>query len=413
MIDVIQSCKLAKEANSSLLSLNSANKSTMLDIIAQAIVDESDFILRENEKDLSAYNDIADHLKDRLKLNLSRIEAMAEGLRQLKKLPDPVGEVLSEWQTETGLAISKVAVPFGVIAIIYEARPNVTVDAIGLCLKTSNSIVLRGSKDAYNSNAAIVSVIKKALFKEGFNPEFIQLIEDTTRDGAEKLMTARGYVDLLIPRGSAGLINTVVEKATVPVIETGTGNCHAYVEKTADFDKAIKIIMNGKTQRQSVCNALESMLVDAAIANDFLPIIVPMLKEANVEIYACEQACKIYPDLNTATDADYYKEYLGPAISIKVVEGYTEAVAHVNKYGSHHSEVIISENQEAIDYFTTYIDSSSVYVNASTRFTDGFEFGFGAEMGISTQKMHARGPMGLKELTSYKYVIKGNGQVRK
>jgi len=329
MIDVIQSCKLAKEANSSLLSLNSANKSTMLDIIAQAIVDESDFILRENEKDLSAYNDIADHLKDRLKLNLSRIEAMAEGLRQLKKLPDPVGEVLSEWQTETGLAISKVAVPFGVIAIIYEARPNVTVDAIGLCLKTSNSIVLRGSKDAYNSNAAIVSVIKKALFKEGFNPEFIQLIEDTTRDGAEKLMTARGYVDLLIPRGSAGLINTVVEKATVPVIETGTGNCHAYVEKTADFDKAIKIIMNGKTQRQSVCNALESMLVDAAIANDFLPIIVPMLKEANVEIYACEQACKIYPDLNTATDADYYKEYLGPAISIKVVEGYTEAVAHV------------------------------------------------------------------------------------
>ena len=345
-------------------------------------------------------------------LNKARLADIADGLKKLVELPDPVGEVTEQWTVDNGMNISKVRVPIGVLGIIYEARPNVTVDAIGLCIKSGNAIVLRGSKEAIMSNKALVSAVKRGLSKSGYNPEFIQLIEDTSREGAEMLMKCRESVDVLIPRGSAALIRAVVEKSTVPVIETGAGNCHAYIEKTADIKKAVNIILNGKLRRPSVCNALESIVIDETAAKEILPVVLGALKEKGVEITGCEKVRAICPYVLPATDADYAAEYLALKISVKAVNGVAEACEHINKYSTKHSEVIITESKDAAEYFTSHIDSAAVYVNVSTCFTDGFQFGFGAEMGISTQKLHARGPLGLRQLTSEKYVIRGNGQTR-
>ena len=412
MSDVEYVCQAAKANSQYIADLKSDARDNMLSIISAALKNNVAEILSANQKDLDLSVDKPAHLLDRLALNEKRISDIAEGLDKLRQLPTPVGETIEEWTVKSGLNIKKVRVPLGVIAIIYEARPNVTVDVIGLVIKSGNAVVLRGSKDAINSNKALVSVIKNALSTSGYNPEFIQLISDTSRESSEELMTCRKYVDVLIPRGSAGLIRTVVEKATVPVIETGTGNCHAYVEKTADFEMAKKIVLNGKLSRPSVCNALENLLVDRAIAKKFLPDMISELEKNGVEVVGCAETVAICPSVKPATDDDFYTEFLGLKISVKVVGDYNEAIAHINKYSSSHSETIITKDENAAKAFTGAVDSAAVYVNASTRFTDGFEFGFGAEMGISTQKIHARGPMGLKELTSIKYVINGNGQVR-
>ena len=339
-------------------------------------------------------------------------ESIAVGLEKLISLACPVGEVLEERTLYNGIKLRRVRVPLGVIGIIYEARPNVTADAIGLAIKSGNAIVLRGSKDAIRSNIAITGIIKDAVRAAGMDSEFIQLIEDTSREGSTRFMCMNGVVDCIIPRGGAGLIQNALQNATVPVIETGTGNCHVYFDGAADIVKGIPILINAKTQRTSVCNACESALVEANFAKAHLPAIVAALREKNVEIVACEQCRAIVPDLAPATEEDYYTEYSALKISIKVVSGVDEAIAHINKYGTHHSDAIITEDAAAAEKFLNEVDSAAVYVNASTRFTDGFEFGMGAEMGISTQKLHARGPMGLRELTSYKYQLVGDGQVR-
>ncbi len=409
---VNECCRLAYEASGYIAGLDTAAKNDMLRIVADCMVSRADEILAANAADLAANADKPKHLLDRLMLDEKRLEGIAEGVRKLIALPDPVGEIIAEWTVPSGLRIRKVRVPLGVIGIIYEARPNVTADAISLCLKTGNSVVLRGGSDAIRSNRAIVSVIKAALTEAGYNAGCIQFIDDTTHAGAEALMCCREYVSVLIPRGSAQLINTVVEKSSVPVIETGAGNCHAYIEATADIPMAVNIIVNGKTQRPSVCNALESVLVDRAIAAEALPPVLGALTERGVEIRGCEETRKIFPAALPATEDDYYREYHGLVISVKAVSGVDEAVAHINKYGTRHSEVIITGSEAAAEKFLKGVDSAAVYVNASTRFTDGFEFGFGAEMGISTQKLHARGPLGLPQLTSEKYEIFGQGQIR-
>ncbi len=411
MIGVTASCALAKENAHVIALADTRNKNKMLELAAAAVLENAAEILAANAKDV-AHCERGAQFADRLMLNESRLKDMAEGLEKLIELPNPIGEIAEEWTVPNGMRISKVRVPLGVIGIIYEARPNVTVDAIGLCIKTGNAIVLRGSKEAYSSNEALVAAVKARLRSGGYNPEFIQLIQDVSREGAETLMTCRDYVDVLIPRGSASLIRTVVEKSTVPVIETGAGNCHAYIEQTADIDKALDIVLNGKLRRPSVCNALESLLVDESAAKKFLPVILGALKEKGVEIVGCEKTRAVCPFVAPASEDDYAAEYLALKISVKVVRGVEEACEHINKYSTKHSEVIVTESKEAAEYFTSRIDSAAVYVNASTCFTDGFQFGFGAEMGISTQKLHARGPLGLKQLTSEKYVIRGNGQVR-
>ncbi len=411
MIGVTASCALAKENAHVIALADTRDKNKMLELAAAAVLENAAEILAANAKDV-AHCERGAQFADRLMLNESRLKDMAEGLEKLIELPNPIGEIAEEWTVPNGMCISKVRVPLGVIGIIYEARPNVTVDAIGLCIKTGNAIVLRGSKEAYSSNEALVAAVKARLRSGGYNPEFIQLIQDVSREGAETLMTCRDYVDVLIPRGSAALIRTVVEKSTVPVIETGAGNCHAYIEQTADIDKALDIVLNGKLRRPSVCNALESLLVDESAAKKFLPVILGALKEKGVEIVGCEKTRAVCPFVAPASEDDYAAEYLALKISVKVVRGVEEACEHINKYSTKHSEVIVTESKEAAEYFTSRIDSAAVYVNASTCFTDGFQFGFGAEMGISTQKLHARGPLGLKQLTSEKYVIRGNGQVR-
>ena len=337
---------------------------------------------------------------------------MATGIEELILLPDPIGIELDRHVAKSGIEIVKRSVPFGVVAIIYEARPNVTADCIGLCIKSGNAIILRGSRDAIRSNAAIVRAVKRDLEAAGFDPECIQLVEDTSHEGANELMRQKDLVDVLIPRGGANLIRNCVEHSLVPVIETGTGNCHIYVEKSADFAMAVSIILNAKTSRPSVCNACESLVVDEAIAERFVPEIVRALKGAGVEVRADERALAICPDCVPATEEDFYTEFQGYVISLKIVSGVLEAVDWINEHSTKHSEAIVTRDDKAAEYFTENVDSSSVYVNASTRFTDGFEFGLGAEMGISTQKLHARGPMGLRELTSYKYIIHGNGQIR-
>lgn len=408
---VRETCVKAKEHLASISLAGEDKMNLMLIAAAGALREKAQFIIAENRKDIENCTRGAQFV-DRLMLDEKRIDGIATGLEKLVQLKCPVGEVLEERELYNGLQLRRVRVPLGVLGIIYEARPNVTADAIGLCIKSGNAVVLRGSKDAIRSNMAVTSVIKDALRESGFDPEFIQLIEDTSRESSVEFMKMNGLIDVLIPRGSASLIRSAVENATVPIIETGTGNCHVYFEKSADIGKALPVLINAKTQRTSVCNACESLLIDEDYAEKHLGEIVAALREKNVEIVACEKCRKILPDLAPATEDDFYAEFLGLKISVKIVSGVEEAIAHINKYGTHHSDCIMTENAEATDKFLDEVDSAAVYVNASTRFTDGFEFGLGAEMGISTQKLHARGPMGLRELTSYKYQIRGNGQIR-
>ncbi len=404
----------AVAAKKSLQSLEAEEKNKILLQIAQALPANAERILQENAKDyaIAEENGMSQGLLDRLKLTRERIEGMAEGIRQITELSDPVGQVIETIERPNGLHIEKVRVPMGVIGIIYEARPNVTADAFGLCFKSGNVVILKGGKDALYSNLAVTGVIRSVLTDTGIDPNVIQLIDNNDRSVTTEFMRLKKYVDLLIPRGGAGLIRAVVENSTVPVIETGTGNCHIYVDEEADLAKAIPIIINAKTQRIGVCNACESILVHEKIADAFLPALGKALAEKKVEVRGDEKVLEQIPDAVKATEEDYGKEYLDYIVSIKTVSSVEEAIEHINRYNTGHSDAILTENKERAAKFLREIDSACVYVNASTRFTDGFEFGFGAEIGISTQKLHARGPMGLKELMSYKYTITGNGQIR-
>lgn len=416
--DINETGKAAKDAAFVLQSLSSDAKNRALCTVADALINNSDFIISENARDVAAAQErgTSPAMIDRLCLDRKRIEDMALSVRQVSDLPDPVGEVIDKWERPNGLRIEKIKVPMGVIGIIYESRPNVTSDAFSLCFKTGNAVILRGGSDAINSNTAIVKIIREALRSVDITPDAVSLVTDTSRDVANKMMRLNKYIDLLIPRGGAGLIRNVVENATVPVIETGTGNCHIYVDESADIDMAVDIIYNAKTQRMGVCNACESLLIHEKIAPVAIPAICKSLKTKDIEIRAGQRAFTLVPDcaadMITATEEDYGTEFLGPVISLQIVSDVDEAIAHVNRYTTHHSEAIITKNAANAEKFLNGVDSACVYFNASTRFTDGFEFGFGAEIGISTQKLHARGPMGLNELTSYKYKIYGNGQVR-
>ena len=406
--------KSASAAKYEAAVLSDEKKNEALEKIAAALISNSEYILSENKKDIEAgrSNGMPEAMIDRLSLSEERIAGMAQGVRDIAKLKDPVGEVLSTVERPNGLIIKKVRVPMGVIGIIFESRPNVTSDAAAICLKAGSAVILRGGKDAINSNTAIVKVMRKALKECNLNENLICFVEDTSRESSGELMRLKKYVDLLIPRGGAGLINNVLENAKVPVIQTGTGNCHAYVDKEANFDMALDIIFNAKTSRVSVCNALESVVIHKDIAKEFLPLMVNRLKEKDVEIVGDETACAVCPEIAAASDEDYYTEFLDYKLSVKTVSDVNEAIEWINEHSTMHSEVIITENEQTAKLFLTQVDSSSVYHNASTRFTDGGEFGLGAEIGISTQKLHARGPMGIEEITSYKYVIYGNGQVR-
>ena len=404
--------KKAKLASVELARLSTEEKNKMLEVIAKALLVNEHDILVENAKDvlMAKINGMKPSLIDRLALNHDRITAMHDSLLDIANLHDPIGETVSETERPNGLNIKKVRVPMGVIGIIYEARPNVTVDAAALCLKAGSAVILKGGSDAIFSNIAITNIMRKAISE--WNSDFVQLIEDTSRESTMQLMKMKEYVDLLIPRGGAGLIHAVVENATVPVIETGTGNCHIFVDESADIDMAVNILVNAKTQRTGVCNAAESLLVHKNIADEFLPKAIDALSEKNCEIRGCEITQKYSDKIIPATDEDFYEEFLDLIISVKVVDNVREAVDFINVHSTGHSEAIITNDESSAEMFTKEIDSAAVYVNASTRFTDGGEFGFGAEMGISTQKMHARGPMGLREITTTKYVITGNGQIR-
>ena len=396
-------------SRSGILSENQKNKA--LTEMANALIADTQVILAANDTDVeNAKGKISEVMIDRLKLTKERIADMAKGICEVRDLPDYVGKVLDNNTLSNGLSVNKVSVPFGVVAIIYESRPNVTSDAAALCFKSGNVCVLRSGKEAYNSAKAIVNALKKGLENADINPDYVNLIEDTTRESANQLMSAVGYVDLLIPRGGKGLIKACTENAKVPCIETGTGICHIFVDKYADTEMAIKIINNAKTSRPSVCNAMEVCLVDKAVANDFLPKLYDMFK-GRVEIKGDTEVLKIIP-ATPANDIDFDTEFLDYIMAVKIVDGVKEAVEHIANHSTHHSESIITENSKNANYFTSAVDSAAVYVNASTRFTDGGQFGLGCEMGISTQKLHARGPMGLRELNTYKYIINGNGQVR-
>lgn len=404
----------AVAAKSSLQSMETVAKNQILRAVAAALEADAQEIMEANAKDYETAKDheMSEGLLDRLRLDEKRIAAMAEGLLQIAELEDPIGEIMESFNRPNGLHIEKVRVPMGVIGIIYEARPNVTADAFGLCFKTGNAVILKGGKDAFYSNCAIVATIRRALEAGGVNPDAIQLIENNDRAVTTEFMRLKEYVDLLIPRGGAGLIRAVVENSTIPVIETGTGNCHIYVDEDADLQKAIPIIINAKTQRIGVCNACESILVHEKIADAFLPALGEALSAAKVEIRGDKKVVETIEQAVPAQEEDYGREYLDYIVSMKTVSGVEEAIAHINRYNTRHSDAILTENTAHAKQFLRDVDSACVYVNASTRFTDGFEFGFGAEIGISTQKLHARGPMGLKELTTYKYAITGNGQIR-
>ena len=413
-MELIEICKKAKKVKYEIQCLTTKEKNDALLAVADKLVAEADSIIAANAKDYERgiSNGMHKGLLDRLLLDKKRIEAMAEGLRQVAALPNPIGEVIDSFSRPNGLQIKKVRVPMGVIGIIYEARPNVTADAFALTFKAGNAVVLKGGSDAIDSNIQIANVMRAALSECGINPDAIQLIEDTDRAVTTKFMQMNEYIDVLIPRGSARLINAVVENSTIPVIETGTGNCHIYVDKDADIDKAIPIIINAKTQRIGVCNAAESLVVHEDIKDKFLHLFEKAMNEHNVEIRGDEESRKLMNSAVSATEEDFGKEFLDFIISVKTVKNVDEAIDHINKYNTSHSDAIVTENEETAKRFLERVDSACVYVNASTRFTDGFEFGFGAEIGISTQKLHARGPMGLKELTSYKYQIVGEGQIR-
>ena len=406
--------KNACSAKGELSKLQASQKDKLLLLVADMLIEEADEIIKANEKDIETANGngMSKALIDRLRLDLERIKGMSEGLVQIAALDNPIGEFLSMKNRPNGLRIGQKRVPLGVIGIIYEARPNVTADAFGLCFKTGNAVILKGGSDAINSNIAITNVIRKALEKLNIDKNAIQLIENTDRAVTIEFMKLNKYIDVLIPRGSAALINAVVENSKIPVIETGTGNCHVFVDASADFNMALDIIENGKTQRIGVCNAVESLLVHEKVAEAFLPKLSERLKKHDVEIRADKKSCKIVDSFIFASEEDYYTEYLDYIVSLKIVKSIDEAISHINEHGTGHSESIITSNYENSQRFLDEIDAAAVYVNASTRFTDGFEFGFGAEIGISTQKLHARGPMGLNELTSTKYVIYGNGQIR-
>ena len=407
--------KSAKAAEPVLRIMGTNQKNEALLHVAEKLLEEKAFVLAENVKDVekATANGMAQGMIDRLMLDDNRIEGMAEGIRQVAALPDPVGEVTSMKQRPNGLMIGWKKVPLGVIGMIYESRPNVTADAFALCFKAGNVVILRGGSDAFFSNSAITKVIRAALTDVKIPEDAVQLIEDTRRETVQEFMKMNQYVDVLIPRGGAGLIRTVVENSRIPVIETGTGNCHIFVDESADFDMALDIIFNAKTQRIGVCNACESTLVHRKIAKEFLPLMKKRLDEKNVEIRADEGARSIVPEFTAATEEDWGKEYLDYILSCKIVDSVDEAIAHINRYNTGHSEAIVTKDYENAQKFLNEVDAAAVYVNASTRFTDGFEFGFGAEIGISTQKLHARGPMGLLALTSTKYIIYGDGQIRK
>ncbi|MDB1942345.1 glutamate-5-semialdehyde dehydrogenase [Clostridium tertium] len=414
MLSIYELGKRAKEASYDLGIASTTEKNKALESMANALINNTNEIIKANKEDLdrAVQKGTSKAMLDRLSLNESRIEDMAKGLRELIALEDPIGEVIEMWKRPNGLQIGKQRVAMGVIGIIYEARPNVTCDAAGLCLKTGNAVILRGGSEAINSNKAIVKILANAI-KEAGLPEFsIQLVEDTSRETALEMMKLNEYIDVLIPRGGAGLIQTVVKNATVPVIETGVGNCHIYVDEDCDFDMARDIIINAKTSRPAVCNAAEKMIINENIANDFIPIIVKALREKDVEIRGDEKVKSLINDVKEASEDDWSKEYLDYIIGAKIVKSVDEAINHINKYGSGHSEAIVTNSYKNSQKFLNKVNAAAVYVNASTRFTDGSEFGFGAEIGISTQKLHARGPMGLKELTTIKYIIYGNGQVR-
>ena len=404
----------AKEVSRVLNNLGSTPKNEGLKAVAQALLDGKDKILEANQKDVQAAlaKGMNPGLVDRLSLNDARIQAMAEGLLQVASLDDPVGEVISMKPRPNGLLIGQKRVPLGVIGMIYEARPNVTADAFGLCFKSGNAVILKGGSDALESNKAIVVQIREGLKSAGLPEDAVQLIESTDREVTRQFMRLNDYLDVLIPRGSAGLIRSVVENSTVPVIETGTGNCHIFVDESADLDMALNIIFNAKTQRIGVCNACESLVVHRAVAEEFLPLLKTRLDEKQVEIRADQEACALVDGFVPAAEEDWGREYLDYILSLKLVDSIDEAIAHINRYNTKHSEAIITSDYANAQRFLNEIDAAALYVNASTRFTDGFEFGFGAEIGISTQKLHARGPMGLKELTTTKYIIYGDGQIR-
>lgn len=415
MSEATDKARFAKEASYKLANLNTDIKNKALDEMAKEISSGEKLIMDANKADIDAAckKDLGKALIDRLILDRKRLGDIIEGLKIVKGLPDPVGKIISKWKRPNGLNIEKRRVPLGVIGIVYEARPNVTVDSAALCLKAGNAVVLRGGSDAINSNKILAKLISQAAFKAGIPSGAINLIENTDRDSVTELLTLNGLIDVIIPRGGAGLIKHTVEYSTIPVIETGEGNCHAYVEKTADLKKAVEIVYNAKVSRPSVCNAIETLLVDEAIARDFLPLVFKRLREANVELRGDAKARAIDPSIKSATEDDWKTEFLALILAVKVVSGVDEAIKHINTYGTRHSETIVTNDKAAAKKFTDEVDSAAVYVNASTRFTDGGEFGFGAEIGISTQKLHARGPMGLEELTSYKYIVTGNGQIRK
>lgn len=405
----------AKSASREGAKLGTDAKNRGLLTVAEELIRQKTYLLEENAKDVEAAKEkgVKESLIDRLQLTESRIEAMAEGLGQVAALEDPIGEVLGMKTRPNGLQIGKKRVPLGVVGIIYESRPNVTADAFGLCFKTGNAVILRGGSDAIHSNLAIVKVIKEGLMKEKLPQDLILLVEDTSREVVSDMMKLHGLIDVLIPRGGAGLIANVVNNSTVPVIETGTGNCHIYVDESADLNMATEIIENAKTQRMGVCNACESLVIHEKVAELAVPQIVQCLKNHGVEVRGDEHAQKLSDDIWPATEEDWGTEYLDAIISMKIVDSMDQAIEHINRYNTGHSESIITQNYEHALRFQNEIDAAAVYVNASTRFTDGFEFGFGAEIGISTQKLHARGPMGLEALTTTKYIIFGNGQIRK
>lgn len=415
MYDLNKLGKNAKNAEKVIGTLDINKKNAALEFVAKALKEDKDYILNENAIDMETArkNRMKEGLLDRLLLTTERIDSMAEGLLQLVNLEDPVGEVVSMKQRPNGLMIGKKTVPLGVVGIFYESRPNVTADAFGLCFKTNNVVILKGGSDGIHSNKAIVNVIRKALELQNLPKDAIQLIEDTSRETATAFMKMNQYVDVLIPRGGEGLIKAVIENSTIPVIETGTGNCHIYVDETADLDSALDIIENAKTQRVGVCNACESLVVHENIVEELIPRLVPRLGKKHVEIRGDEQVRKIDTSILPATEDDWGSEYLDCIISVKTVSSIEEAIEHINSYNTGHSEAIITKDYHNAQKFLNEIDAAAVYVNASTRFTDGFEFGFGAEIGISTQKLHARGPMGLEALTTTKYIIYGDGQIRR
>ena len=404
----------AKEAEKTLMVASSEKKNQALKKIAEGLIENTDKIIEANKVDLEngEKNGMAKSMLDRLKLDKERIEGMAKGVLDVATLPEPVGRILSATERPNGLRIEKVSTPIGVIAVIFEARPNVTSDAAALCLKSGNTVILRGGKKAINSNKTIAKVMRQAVKEAGMPEDVIQLVEDTSRESANELMKMNEYVDVLIPRGGAGLIQAVVKNATVPVIETGVGNCHIYIDKNADLKKAVDIVFNAKTSRPSVCNAAESLLIHKDIAKEALVAIKNKLDEKDVTLVGDSKAREIIPDMEKATDADWATEYLDYKMSVKIVDSVEEAIDHIYKYSTGHSECIVTENAGTAEKFMNQVDSAAVYLNASTRFTDGGEFGFGAEIGISTQKLHARGPIGLPELQSFKYKIYGDGQIR-